>query len=658
KRIYILLFFIFVAVAALIIKLIDIQILNSEEHSYYANRQQTRLEKINAERGMIYDCNNSLLAFSRNDVSFYADLRMLRKKDFDTVASTFSKIFKRDKSIYINLFRNNKRNVCIEKKAPVDKAILLKDFKIPGLFNIDEPSRVYPNNNLASHVLGYTDNDMKGVSGIEKQLENKLKGVEGERLVERNAFGDIITVLEDKTVNAQSGNNIYLTINNDLQKILEEELKNGLKNFNAVSATGIIMNPNTGEVLGLSNVDDYDPNNYWKYDDVIRRNRALTDTYEPGSTFKSISMAALLDKNLVRESESVYCENGRYKFNNVYINDSHSNSTLTVKGVIEQSSNIGMAKLIQRMNGEEFYKYVRAFGFGNPTMIDLPGETKGTLKNPKQWNPLTKAFLSFGYEISVTPIQVAAAYCALVNGGILYQPQLIKKEVTQKGEIIFENSPIKVRQVISEKTSQKMRSLLQGVVNNGTAKTAYTDLINVGGKTGTSQKLVNGNYSKSQYNSSFVGFFPVDKPDYVILILFNSPENGRYGGLVAAPVFKIITERIVKNNPVEKNLETKPAEVEKMYTQNFNDENVVNNEQPSIIYASNSINSNVSTMPDLTRYSLKDALNLLNKFGIKYSVEGSGRITGQSITPGTRFKKGSFCKLICSEVKPKNTVLY
>ena len=274
--------------------------------------------------------------------------------------------------------------------------------------------------------------------------------------------------------------------------------------YGGTSAVGIIMNPNTGEILSLANMNDFNPNEYWNYSDDDRRDRAVTDTYEPGSTFKGISMSALLDQNLVSENSKVYVENGKYRFRNVTIYDTHEHTWLTAEGVIEESSNIGMAKLIQNINDDLYYKYVRAFGFGNYTSTDLPGEVKGKLKKPNEWSAITKAYMSFGYEIAVTPIQMIIAYSAIVNGGILYQPQIIKRIVTQEGTVLSENEPKEIRRVISSKTSEEMRKMLIGVVENGTGKNAKMDFITVGGKTGTSQKLVNGSYSKSNYNSSFI----------------------------------------------------------------------------------------------------------------------------------------------------------
>ena len=645
---------------ALLFKLFDVQIIKSDELKYYAERQQTKLEKVEPERGLIYDRDDVLLAYNKNDVSFFLDLRMADKADRQKIAEKFSSVFGKSKSYYLKLMNQNPKTFCIEKKAPGEKALLLKNFKADGLFSVEDPTRVYHYKNLASHILGFTDQkDYAGVNGIEKSFNDLLKGEEGVRLVERNAVGDVMTFSENETREAVPGNNIYLTIKRSFQSVLEEELQKGISDFDASSGVGIIMNPNTGEILALANINDYDPNNYWDFSDDARRNRSITDTYEPGSTFKSFTMATLLDQNLCKETETINVENGRYRFKNANISDTHSFENLTVRGIIEQSSNVGISKLSQRIDDELFYKYLRGFGFGNYTAINLPGEVKGTLKKPNEWSGITKAFMSFGYEISVTPIQLATAYSAIVNGGILYKPLIVKKITNENGEVVVNNESKEVRRVISEKTSERMKSLLKGVVDNGTGKLAQLDNVSVGGKTGTSQRLVEGKYTRN-YNSSFVGFFPVENPQVVCLILLNSPNVGKYGGLVAAPIFKKVATRLIELEP---GLIGKPEDlpVKKDYdfvsTSNHPDEDNVSTtvKKPEEIQK---YNSKTKVMPELKDYSLRDAIMILTRLDMKYKVNGSGVVVSQSISPGDKIVKGSTCSIECKEITVPGTVVY
>ncbi len=494
--------------------------------------------------------------------------------------------------------------------------------------------------------------------GISEYFEQELKGEEGSRVVQINAVGDVVTV-DDAEINpAVPGDDIYLTINKSYQLILEDELKKGVEQYSAVSGIGIIMNPNTGEVLALANIDDFNPNEYWKYNDFQRRNRAITDTYEPGSTFKSFTMASLIDQKLCRLNEKLNLENGKYKYQNVNIKDTHPFTSLSVAEILEQSSNIGVAKLVQRIDDEKYFKYLRGFGFGNSTAITLPGETSGRLRKPNEWSKISKAYLSFGYEISVTPLQLTAAYCALVNGGVLYEPQLVQRQVSQEGELIFEFSPKEIRRVISTETSDIMQALLGGAVKNGTGKKAFSEIISIGGKTGTSQKLVDGSYSKQHYNSSFVGFFPVEDPQVVCFILINSPDQGRYGGLVAAPIFKNVAERIVQNDTEKFQQYINPDLMKNLKFANDNSNETHGKTVTKPINIREVKISAANKMPDLINCQIKDAIYVLTKLGVKYKIRGSGMITAQSILPGQKLNGQEICLLECSEVYVKGVSLY
>lgn len=662
SRALIIILFVFVFFFGLIIKLIDVQLVKGEELKYYAQRQQTNYETIKAERGLIYDRNDILLVYNRHDVSFYVDLRMLQQKKKSEIAELFSKTFGKSKSHYLKLLNQKPKTICLEKKAPLEKASLLNDYKLSAMFSVDDPSRVYHYGSLGSHILGYVDNDYKGVNGIDKYFNDLLSGKDGKRLIERNAIGGLITVNEDNTIPAFPGQNIILTVDKSYQLILENELKSGIEEFDAESAVGIIMDPNTGEIIALCNVDDFDPNLYWKYSDEQRRDKAITDTYEPGSTFKAFSLAALLEENKCKEKDLVFVENGRYKYKTAYITDSHKNGYLTVKGVFEESSNIGMSKLIQKLDDNDFYKYLRAFGFGNYSSICLPGETSGKLKKPDEWSGITKAFMSFGYEVSVTPIQLITAYSSLVNGGILYQPLLVKKVEDSDGNIISENSPKVVRRVISEKTSERMISLLKSVVENGTGEFAKCDLITVGGKTGTSKIASDGKYISGKYNSSFVGFFPAENPKLICLVLINSPKTQYYGGKVAAPIFKNIVEKIVQSDPSRFFKSESNESFKQKFSENrskLENKKVGGEEKSNYKFASMTTDSkSKNLMPDLNGLTMKEALEILSGLGIKYKINGSGIVTNQSIKPGIKINQNCSCTIKCAEFKLSGVNIY
>lgn len=664
SRVLLILIFVVLAFGALVYRLVNLQVVRSDELSYFAKRQQMNAQTVQAERGFIYDRNEVLLVYNRNDYSFFVDLRMLPASEKDKLAGIFSKVMRKNKRHYLNLLKAKGKTISLEKKVPFEKSLELFEYNNPAFFYVEDPLSVFQYGSLASHVLGYVDNDYKGVNGISKSFDNVLKGKDGFRMVERNAMGEIISISEKQTRSPIPGDDIYLTIDKRYQAVVEEELRNSLKQTSGESATCIIMNPNTGEILAMANINDFDPNYFWKYGDFERKNRAITDSYEPGSTFKAITLAALLEDKHCDESERINVENGVYKFRNNYIRDTHKFESLTVREIIEESSNIGTAKLIQRMSDEKFYKYVRSFGFGTFTSISLPGEVTGKLVDISKWNNQTKVYISFGYNISATPLQLTNAFCAIVNGGILYQPQIVKSQVDKNGNIINEYSPVVVRRVISERTSERMRDLLLGAVEKGTGKQAKVDSLLIGGKTGTSKIIVDGKYSSSLYHSSFIGFYPADKPAIVCYILISKPKGHYYGGLVSAPVFKNILSRIyeMENKKYEHQKpepeikiavnQIKEAEEIPVHYDFLQADEV--NENKNVFAAGNG----VKMMPDLRGKTIKEAIVTLNDLGIKWSISGSGVVTEQSIPAGQVLNKRKTCILNCSPMATTGARIY
>lgn len=631
----------------LVYKLYTIQILKSEELTFYAERQQTRNKEISPVRGLIYDRNGLLLVYNRIEYSFSVDMRMARKKEQDSISKIFSKTFNKPAQHYLNLMRNSKRIVFLERNVYGEAVSKLKKLSLPGFAYEEIPSRVYQYDDLAGHLLGYTNSANIGIDGVERTFNKELAGTKGNRKIVRDAIGNMITVENNEYEPSISGNNILLTIQKNVQSFLQTSLDSGLATFGATSATGVVMDPNTGEIIALANVEDYNPNEYSDYTNEQRRNRSITDTYEPGSTFKSFAMAAFLDNKICRADELIYGENGRYRFKRITISDVHPEEWMTVKEVFAKSSNIGMSKLSQRISDEDFFTYLRGFGFGNATNISLPGEVNGSLKKPNSWSSYTKSSLSFGYEISVTPIQLVTAYSSLINGGLLFEPQLMKK-ITDGGErIVQEFKPKNIRRVISEETSKKMREFLVAAVEIGSGKKAKINNISIGGKTGTSRQLIDGKYSTEFYNSSFVGFFPAENPSYVILILVNAPtKSSIYGGDVAAPIFRNVAKKIIENDPSLKHKISDPAENEEFIfaktvvdTLDSRRINVVADYSTDIAMIDNNI------IPDLRGRSLREAINVASKLNLKYEIIGSGRIIDQSIAYGTKVSPGLKIKL-------------
>jgi len=632
----------------LITRLIFIQVVKAEDYSYFANKQQVGIEPLLPERGSIFDRNGTILVYTKNDVSFFVDPRLARKYNKDSV---IAKILADSLGLnYAELkskIDSSKKTFCILKKVEAQKALKLKNVVKDGLYYEPDPTRVYEYKSLASHITGFVNLEGKGTDGIESSQDVLLKGKEGSRFILKDGTGSVMSVLQENYKDAVPGDNIGLTIDRAIQRALEMELEAGVKAARAENATGIVMDPNTGEILAMANYPAYDPGLYMNFSDDVRRNRAIADVYEPGSTFKGIALAGILDKQLATANTVVNTENGRYNFMGKEIKDHHGQASMTVKEIIRYSSNIGMLKLSQKMEKNEFYQYLRSFGFGNYTYTGLPGEVKGKLSLPADWSGATKGSIAYGYGISLTPIQLITAYSALVNGGILYKPSLIREIKDMRGNVKVFNDPVKIREVITTETSATIRSLLTDVVENGTGKKAKIDGIKIGGKTGTSRKIVNGEYSKERYNSSFVGFFPSDKPKYICLILVNSPKSiGITGGEVAAPVFRNVAKRILTlDQSLGKNLklESDPVQ-ENSDIEIIEPEGEVDPEKTEVktevrIKKVDAKKLDTKEMPDLKGVSLKEAIAVIKRLDLKATWIGTGRVIDQSIKPGTALKK-------------------
>ncbi|MBI9070481.1 MAG: transpeptidase family protein [Melioribacteraceae bacterium] len=656
SRAILVILFLLIGMGILASKLFTIQVSMHEEYLAKANRQQNKKQIVEPERGSIVDRNKNVLTYTKDDISFFADVRMLSEKNKKRIADRFASVFNKDAGYYLDKMNTSKGNVELEKKTSRSKANKLRDFVVGGLFNTQDFTRIYPYNKLASHVLGYVDEHSNGIAGVEKVFDEYLKGEKGILMLERDVAGRTVSVDDENSQSVINGGTIQLTLNKTYQKILEDEIIDAVDIYGGESAVGIIMNPNNGEILALTNLPDFVPQSYGDFSNEELRNRALTDTYEPGSTFKSLVMSILLDKNLVRESQVINTENGSFKFKTARIRDTHKHESLTVRGIIEQSSNIGMVKLVDRVDNESYYKYLRNFGFGNVTSIELPGEADGYLKKPNEYSGISKQFIAQGYEVSVTPLQMITAYSAIINGGDLYKPLLVKNILNSNDKIVESFNPRKIRRVVSKETSAKIKEFMYGVVENGTAKIAQIKNIEVGGKTGTAERLVNGSYSHSEHNASFIGFFPVDNPQIVCLILVSSPKKSRYGGTVAAPIFKNIAERIIEADPeiIPEDQRNKiPRNSIKKFFTNLEKEEISETiysnyaeEKPEPKIKKKTVAKNV--MPDLKKLSKRDAISKLIEFGLKYKIVGNGNVVSQSIKAGNKVRPGLICYIKCS----------
>jgi len=532
-------------------RLVYLQVVVRADLAHRAERQQEQMIKLEPRRGTIYDRMGRELAVSLDVESVYGDPSAI--EDPRTMSRRLAKILSENPSALQRKLTGDKHFVWLSRKVDPAKAAQVKDLD-PGAIGLKvEAKRFYPQKTLAGSVLGFTNVDSKGIEGIELLYDRALRGASGWVLAEKDARGRTVFPggpgLQYQL--PQMGKDVYLTIDEVIQHIAEKELDRGLVESRARGGVCMVLNPQTGEVLALSvrsgahNRGGFNPNNPKDFKPDEWRNRAVTDAYEPGSIFKAVTAAAALEEHVVHPQERIDCSAGSIQVADRVIKDAHRNGVLTFVDVIAESSNVGTIKVAQRLGRERFAKYIDAFGFGKKTGIDLPGEISGIVKDYRLWSGVSLSEIAIGQEIGVTPIQMAAAYCVLANGGLVVRPSIVSVIRDSKGSEERPVVPAPPVRAISVETCRTVQKMLQKVVETGTGQKAKPSGYSAAGKTGTAQKIDQrtGRYSKDDYVSSFVGFVPAAAPKLVILVMVDSPVGVIYGGSVAAPVFKAVAEQ-------------------------------------------------------------------------------------------------------------------
>lgn len=546
KRAAILITVVYFAFAVIAFRLFDLMILNHEVLSKRANLQYVTVKTLKPQRGVIWDRRMREMAVNIETDSLYAvpsqieDTKYVSKK-LASVINVSSrdierKLLEKKKKDFIWLSRR------MDEGTSYRLRVLQKESGFDAIGLLTETKRYYPKGQTASHVLGYTNIDNEGLEGVELQYGEYMKGMVKKVFNSRDARGKS---LSDGIEEAVPGNNIVLTIDEALQYIVERELSNAVKEWGASAGVAIMMDPLTGEILAMANGPGYNPNFPGDAPSHNRRNRAITDIYEPGSTFKTFLAASAIEEGVVRPGERFDVSKGYIVVGGKPIRDVHRNGILAFEDIIQKSSNVGAVKIGLRLGSEKYYEYIKRFGFGEKTGIDLPGEVRGILRNTKGWSGTSLAALSIGQEIGVTPLQVLRAYSAIANGGMLVRPFIVSEIVSPTGEVIKSFSPKVEGRVISQDTAEMVKEILKTVVEEGgTARRAYIKGNLVAGKTGTAQMIdpETRRYSKDKYASSFVGFVPADNPRIALIVIIYEPKGATYGGVVAAPVFKKIIE--------------------------------------------------------------------------------------------------------------------
>lgn len=532
--------------AVISFRLINLMVLNHKTLSQKASRQYDRVKTIKPYRGVIWDRKMREMAINIETDSLYAVPSKIN--DTKLLSSKLAPIIKTS-AVDLNrkiIAKKGKGFIWLARKMDENASARVADLRDElGTRTIDfftETKRFYPNGETASHILGYANIDNRGLEGIELKFDEYMKGEDIEVTFSRDALGNSMSA---GTEDAVPGNNILLTIDESLQYIVEREISNAMEEWKAKAAVAIMMDPMTGEILAMANRPSYDPNSPAGVPGDKRRNRAITDLYEPGSTFKSFLAAAAIEEKIVRLDERFDVSQGSIVVGGKTVHDAHRHGVITFEEIIQKSSNVGAVKTGLRLGAARYYEYMKKFGFGDKTGIDLPGEMRGILRKPQNWSGTSLASMSFGQEIGVTPLQLLNGYAAIANGGLLMKPYVVSEIISPAGEVIKNFSPHVERRVISTETAIKTRNILKKVVEEGgTARKAYIKGNLVAGKTGTAQMVdpATGRYSSNKFVSSFVGFVPADNPAFALVVVVYEPVGGSYGGTVAAPVFKRISE--------------------------------------------------------------------------------------------------------------------
>jgi cell division protein FtsI (penicillin-binding protein 3) len=521
-----------------------LQVIASKRYTAFANAQHQATQTLRARRGAIYDRGGRLLALSIPAPSVFADARRVTEKQ--DVAKQLAKLVGRDTGMIRQRLGRDKGFVWIARQVDASLSSSILTLQRDGIGILEEYKRVYPHGRLAGHLLGFVDIDQRGLEGLELALNGALQGQDGWRSTLRDAKGDVLFGSWTTQTAPVDGLDVVLTIDGVVQQVAEETLEWGVKKYHAKGGSIIVMEPSTGEILAMANSPSYDANAPSRVPADSRRNRAVTDLFEPGSTFKIVTASALLEERRITPEEPVFCENGSYPTVARHVlHDHRPHGTLTFHDVIKFSSNIGIAKSAQRLAPEELYRYIRAFGFGRKTGIDMPGEVNGLLSPPSRWSKLSPFIIPIGQEVAATPIQLAVMTAVIANGGLRVRPHLVSEIRTAEGRVVRSHDRTSPERVISSETAEIVQRMLVSVVESGTGQLANVQGLTVAGKTGTAQKLEpTGRYSHSRFVASFVGFGPVPDSRFVIVVALDEPRPLYFGGVVSAPMFKRMVERL------------------------------------------------------------------------------------------------------------------
>lgn len=597
--------------AVVSVKALDLQVLSRERAVNLAKKQHQKSYTLLPKRGMIYDINKKELAINIDTQSIYVNAKDI--KDPEVFSKKLSEYLKLSQEAILDKINTRKPFVWIKRLVEPNIIAKIKSDNFPDLGFIEEPKRVYPNGTLVGQVLGFTNIDSKGIEGIEFKYDELLTGKPGKINVKKDARGRKIMSTPYFLEPSISGYDLVLTIDSQIQHIVEKELKEGVEKAKADRGMALLMNSETGAILAMASYPFFDPNSYKDFNSQTRRNLPIWFSFEPGSTMKVFILASAMEEDKVNPDTKFDCENGRRKVGPAIIRDVHPYGVLTVAQILEKSSNICASKIGETLGREKLYDRLSSFGFGRQTGIDLSGESSGMMTKSNRWGPVELATISFGQGIAVTSIQIAAALSAIANGGYLVKPYIVEQLISPGGKVVTKNKPEVLGKVISYDTAENITQMMEKVVESGTGKNAAISGYKVAGKTGTAQvpNPKTGGYYGNRFMSSFIGFGPTDDPKVTLVVIVENPKNGSYGGTVAAPIFKGIVEKVLFYLRV-------PPRTEFVGTK---------------------------VMPDLQGKSLREILIWSENEGVEVRIKGTGYVTSQEPKAGEAIKEGTVCRV-------------
>ena len=636
-----------VGASLLILRAYKLTVTESETLQKKAEKQRTRVITLESRRGMILDRSGEQLAASLEVNSIYARPRRISNQERHDASRKLAELLDMDPKEVKSKLGEDRPFVWIKRRVSPYVAEKVKKADIDGIYIGSEYSRFYPLKKFAAHAIGFAGMDSKGLEGIELYYDDYLKTEPIPVTGQKDALGR--PVMFNLMGVAPVRNDIYLTLDRNIQHIVEKELDEAIRQEQAKSAQAIVMDIDTGEILALAIRPTFNLNTSHEAAPGNRRNRAVADTFEPGSTFKVFLAAALLELNKVTDGETIFCHNGLMKYNGAEIHDVAPHKTLSFEDVIAQSSNIGAVKLSDKLTKKDFYRLLTDFGFGSVTNVDFPGERNGMLPPPEKWSALTKATVAFGQGVSVSPIQLISAFSAVVNGGNYYWPHITAKITNHVGETALDLQPRIQRRVIRQQTSDQVIKILRKAATVGTAKAAFVKGADVIGKTGTAQKAdPGGGYSKDRYVMSFIGAMMGVKPRMAILVMIDEPRvyKDRTGGKVAAPVFKRMAEGILAlcgSQPSVNTNSIMASRGEWSHPASAPEKSVslIPGPNPGEWFA-----------PDLKGLDMRQVLDALNAMKSDVSMEGLGKVVSQKPKPGTLIKEGASVHVVFAGGNP------